>query len=353
MDTSPETCFFEKEHGYIAVKKSSTCHRCTLCQLDIPFAECTNHIEDEKHKSAREALAKVAANEQILYKRRIEALSWESRISKQHPTSTQAIYQAMLDYVTDCNAGKTAVTVLLGRWESIERVALIRLVVWKAMCIISVPHNMTFRTVLDCHAWVSSGWKVLKEEMRDSSSVKAVVSVVASYLDASKCMGKAKKVLSERKPTASESIMKSIQVKDTLKDFEDKEGNSAKKAAKMEDECHTGSRLMHNGRASNVLTQNAAIAESSIMTGSEIKYEVGDLDVLKEKECGATKIKDIEGQEHDKDMNIEQEKTRIVSEERFSTQEQSPKVKPDNMCKNETSSCERKQERYKCQCQIM
>jgi hypothetical protein len=122
---TPDKCFFEQEHGNIAIRKSSACHRCGFCQLDIPFAEWFSHEKGKMHKASLKAMKHFAADQLLLYKRRIEALSWESRISKLHPASTQVVYQAMLDYVTDCRAENTAVTVLLGKCESIERVVLI------------------------------------------------------------------------------------------------------------------------------------------------------------------------------------------------------------------------------------
>jgi hypothetical protein len=105
---------------------------------------------------------------------------------------------------------------------------------------------MTFRTVLDCLDYICSGWKVLKEEIRDSSSVKAVVRVVASYLDGSNCKETAKKVVAKSKPMAAARIVTRVLVKAKVTDFgvrKDKEGNSAKKEASMEAECHDGSKL--------------------------------------------------------------------------------------------------------------
>jgi hypothetical protein len=205
MEIPPETCFFEHCRGYIG-NKSSACRHCDLCQLDVPFAEWSSHENEEMHMAALKELNNVAADQLVLYKRRMEALSWESRISMLPRTSTQGFYRAMLDYVTDCSTDSTAVTVPLERCEAIERAALANLVVWKAMCIMSVPRDMTFPTVLDCHAWTQSGWKLQKAEMRECNSVKAIVSMVSFYLDGSKCKGKAKKDLTNDRAMSAKRI---------------------------------------------------------------------------------------------------------------------------------------------------
>jgi hypothetical protein len=101
-----------------------------------------------------------------------------------------------------------------------------------------------------------------------------------------------------------------------------------------------------------------------IIADRDVKSKVGGLDVCKEKEGNATRDKDMEkGGEGDKEMNkpeksrIEShEKTRIASEEPGTPVQspmQSPKVKADDICKEDPESSESKQERYKCQCEIM
>jgi hypothetical protein len=183
MDFSPEAHFFEQEHGFIIA--SSTFKRCKLCQLDVPQAEMLSHIEEESHMSSFDALTKVAADEQVLYQRRIEVLSWKARISSLHNTSTEDIYRAALDYLTDVGVDSTAVTIPLDRREAMERSVSIKLVAWKATCIMSTPSNVNFRSVLDCYAWIKSGWKAVKEEMRKSPAIAVIQSNVTSYLQPS------------------------------------------------------------------------------------------------------------------------------------------------------------------------
>jgi hypothetical protein len=195
MNFNPQAHFFEQGHGYIT--SWSTCKRCNLCQLDVQQGEWQRHRQEETHQLNLCALIKVASDECVLYHRQIEALSWEPRISRLGPTLPEDFHRAMLDYLTDEGIDSTAVTVPLERCEAVERVVLGELVVWKALCTISVPQDTTFRTVLDCHAWTCSGWKVLKEDVRESNTFKSVASRVSSYLERCEHKGKGRATQSD------------------------------------------------------------------------------------------------------------------------------------------------------------
>jgi hypothetical protein len=183
MDFDAEASFFEIGHGFVTLTRS-TCSRCRLCNLDILCSDWARHIEEESHMSNLRALRKVADDELVLYRRRIEALSWKARISSLHPASTEDICKAMFDYLTDISVGSAAVTILLDRCEAVERAVLIELVAWKATCIMSAPSDMIFRSVLDCHAWTKLEWKKSKEGLKESPSIAIILSNVASYLGA-------------------------------------------------------------------------------------------------------------------------------------------------------------------------
>jgi hypothetical protein len=88
MELPPEAYFFEQQHGYIDDLDPSRGSRCLLCELNMQPTEWTSHESDETHMSKLNALTKVAADERVLYKRRIETLSWKTRISSLHPAST-------------------------------------------------------------------------------------------------------------------------------------------------------------------------------------------------------------------------------------------------------------------------
>jgi hypothetical protein len=86
----------------------------------------------------------------------------------------------MFDYLTDNGVNSSAVTIPLDAYQTRERSVSLELVAWKATCLMSTPSDMTFRSILDCHVWIKSGWKALKEE----TSIGIILYNVASFLDA-------------------------------------------------------------------------------------------------------------------------------------------------------------------------
>jgi hypothetical protein len=60
------------------------------------------------------------------------------------------LYRKVVEYVTDCTMESTTVTVLLEKYECIERADLLHLTVWKGMCVLSPPPKVVFRSVVDC-----------------------------------------------------------------------------------------------------------------------------------------------------------------------------------------------------------
>jgi hypothetical protein len=69
---------------------------------------------------------------------------------------------------------------LLTRYEYLEPQALLALAVWKAECIQQMPLDGIdfFRA----QHWISSGWKALKKEHRNSNAMTIVVSSVRPFL---------------------------------------------------------------------------------------------------------------------------------------------------------------------------
>jgi hypothetical protein len=63
-----------------------------------------------------------------------------------------------------------------------EQCYLLELAVWKSMCIMHIPGNLS-----DAFAWSDwhrAGWKIRKSEVRNSNSINVVVTAVIPFLDA-------------------------------------------------------------------------------------------------------------------------------------------------------------------------
>jgi hypothetical protein len=68
---------------------------------------------------------------------------------------------------------------LLVKYERLEQLALLELAIWKAECLNRMPDikNDYSKAV----SWIKSGWKTLKEELRGSSAIAIIISLVRPY----------------------------------------------------------------------------------------------------------------------------------------------------------------------------
>lgn len=93
---------------------------------------------------------------------------------------------AFFRYLTTDSVGDVAddqfcaAVTALSRYEYMERVALLELSVWKAVCLAQMP------LVADYYAaqhWCQSGWKNLKAVQRKSNAISIIVSTVLPFLE--------------------------------------------------------------------------------------------------------------------------------------------------------------------------
>jgi hypothetical protein len=184
MVFDPEKFFFDSTPSGGQCSASFESVNCYTCKCEIKSEDWSSHWNEETHACRTVALSKVSATELMLHKRRKEAVGWKARVSSLNRAHWRSeLYRKMVEYVTDCTVESTAVTVPLEKYELMERVDLLDLAVWKATCFLSPPQNVTFRNVVDCQAWMCSGWKVLKEEMRGSNAITIIHAQVLPWLD--------------------------------------------------------------------------------------------------------------------------------------------------------------------------
>jgi hypothetical protein len=188
MSFDPESVFFHTMPHECVLLTSSKAMYCMLCERVVQVGAWLHHTKEESHQSRRAALKAVTMAEQLLHARRKEASSWTSRIGSFSFVAWQdELYQKVFNFVTDGSKDSNSVTLPLEKFEFLERVALIRLAVWKVTCLLSPPPIAVgpFRNVMDCQAWIQSGWKVLKNHKRDSTAIGIVLAQVIPFLDQS------------------------------------------------------------------------------------------------------------------------------------------------------------------------
>jgi hypothetical protein len=180
MVFEPEKFFFDS----LPARNVEGTTYCLRCKCDIKDGEWSSHDNEEIHASRTAALEKVKVSERKLHMRRKEAITWKFRISSLNRAhSRNELYRNVVDYVTDCSMESTTVTVPLEKYECMERVDLLHLAVWKGMCILSPPPNIVFRSVVECQAWLRTGWKILKAEMRESNAMAIIHAHVMPWLE--------------------------------------------------------------------------------------------------------------------------------------------------------------------------
>jgi hypothetical protein len=69
----------------------------------------------------------------------------------------------------------------LVKYERLERLALLELAIWKAECLNRMPDIKDDYS--KAVSWMKSGWKTLKEELRGSSAIAIIISLVLPYTE--------------------------------------------------------------------------------------------------------------------------------------------------------------------------
>jgi hypothetical protein len=173
-------------HGY---EVSVTC---LLCNQPIQTeAQLSNHLKEQGHNASVDRFLKHFSKTKKLLERVKDLHSTRAegvmaRLEKLGCASWRNdVKGSLLSYVLS-NANvqqETLVTVVtkLHDYEYAERLALIKLAVWKAECLKKMP--AVGDDVVMADRWFTVGWKKYKTEQRNASAVVIVVSAVAPFLD--------------------------------------------------------------------------------------------------------------------------------------------------------------------------
>ena len=130
-------------------------------------------------RNGRTAAATIGMDESSLLLVRIDCLglpAWRDAVQ-----ASLFRYLSLQDEGNDDNSLQPAYRIL-NKYEHWERIALLELAVWKAICLVKMPAE----ACTDYYAakkWLDSGWKTLKSAQRQSNAVDIVLSRVVPFLD--------------------------------------------------------------------------------------------------------------------------------------------------------------------------
>ena len=79
---------------------------------------------------------------------------------------------------------------LLSHFEQMERLSLLELSVWKALCVIYFPRPM--RNMLEVKEWETMGWKAVKRDHRHDRGINIILSGVVPFLLTKKASARAR-----------------------------------------------------------------------------------------------------------------------------------------------------------------
>jgi hypothetical protein len=104
---------------------------------------------------------------------RLETPAWRDAVQA-------ALFRYLMSHDTRLDLLDTAVQVLQ-RCEHAERMAILGLAVWKAMCLLQVPEKVNYYSL---HEWPRLGWKECKAEQRNSRAMTIISESVSPFLEA-------------------------------------------------------------------------------------------------------------------------------------------------------------------------
>jgi hypothetical protein len=89
-------------------------------------------------------------------------------------------------YTSNPQDSLAAAMTILRKYEYLEPLALLELVVWKAECLKQMPSN--HHGIFRAQQWIASGWKAHKTEQRSSNAMSIIVALVQPFLDPWRCL---------------------------------------------------------------------------------------------------------------------------------------------------------------------
>jgi hypothetical protein len=179
-ETDLAPCYFRVWWHY----KGTSFYKCCLCSRHI---EDWNDLQEHKtqvgHRRQQEQFQSTfqrAASMLRNYDDCQEQQALDRLELLGSPAWKDAVRAALFSHlIADCPKGLlTKAMHTLVKYEQRERLALLELAIWKDLCLQKMPDSDYSKAV----EWMKSGWKTLKQELRNSSAIVTVVSLVRPYI---------------------------------------------------------------------------------------------------------------------------------------------------------------------------
>jgi hypothetical protein len=148
-------------------------YECLLCNVTLEEPHFNRHCQEQTHIQRMEEIRRMQGNpitvRSAVLQLRIDQLGLKAWQSEVH----DHLYWCLLyqfTNVTTANDRMTEAETLLGKFEHLERVSLLELAAWKAVCIATKDNG--------CHhswqEWYDTGWKAAKPETRTAREIGIV-----------------------------------------------------------------------------------------------------------------------------------------------------------------------------------
>jgi hypothetical protein len=175
---------------------SMTCvsFKCEICKVAMKECDVNNHCKQHTHIARVQQIQKMQQKPMVVIvaalQHRIELLgiyAWQYEI--QAKLYWILLYQGAYDgsdSISSTEAKKLLLEAekLLVRFEQMERISLLKLAVWKAVCL-AIPENTAAQK--DYHSWQQwalAGWKTNKSTRRKANEIGIIVAAVLPFLAA-------------------------------------------------------------------------------------------------------------------------------------------------------------------------
>lgn len=157
---------------------------CKLCSEPVHDGNCLTVVQSANPRDLAKitAYAEDALQKVELFLPQVDALECKSMQAKVHA----ALFLCILASPSERERSFEVARKLTATYQHKDKVLLLHLSVWKALCIMNCPEHMT--NYLAWSKWGRNGWKGQKEQMRNSAKFVVIIKNVLPFLgDAQSC----------------------------------------------------------------------------------------------------------------------------------------------------------------------
>jgi hypothetical protein len=179
----------ERHVSFITPNRSITgiSYKCELCEdVGMTEKELNNHCGRNPHISRVSQIRQMQQNQSV-----VQCAALQPRIDELGLRAWQSEVESKL-YWTLLNHGaidRTLATqrmveaeALIQKYEGMERIALLELAIWKAVCIVNPDSTIARNDYHFWQEWAREGWKCSKSTMRKANAIAIIMTAVLPFL---------------------------------------------------------------------------------------------------------------------------------------------------------------------------